>query len=228
MAMTRRALALGVFLALGGCAGTQPPPTESTAAPVTTLSATASASPEPTDSCGSADLWIDYASYTTATLAGYGWDFVVADVVGFDPAIFNTPGGSRPPGFGTRPSSPKPNPNAETLIYTPVNVVIDRAISGPWSPGPIQFLVEGGTVGCYTMRVDDVPRVNPGSRYVIILSEALDAEGLKPLPLQKARFAWPVDSAGLVSTVDGLMSIDELTKVVSGSPDTTSTDIPAH
>ena len=147
----------------------------------------------------------------------------MADVVGFDPAIFNTPDGSRPPGFPDRPSSP--NGNAETLIYTPVDVVIDRAISGPWRPGPGQFLVEGGTVAvhyvvedksidCFTMRVSPVPQVEPGSRYVFILSEALDNAGEQPLPLHKARFAWPVDPAGMVPTPDGPMSIDKLTRLV--------------
>jgi hypothetical protein len=149
----------------------------------------------------------------------------VADVVGFAPAIFNTPDGSQPSGFPARPTFPRPNNNAETMIYTPVNVVIDRAISGPWSPGPGEFLVEGGKVAvhyvvegksidCFEMRVDDVPRVDPGSRYVFILSEALDNGGEKQLPLHKARFAWPVDSAGMVATPDGRMSIDQLTTVV--------------
>ena len=169
-------------------------------------------------------MWIDYLPYTTATLAGYGWDFVVADVEGFDPAIFNTPDGSQPPEFPARPTVPRPNTNAEDMIYTPVNVVIERAISGPWSPGPSQFLVEGGTVlleggpiGCFEMRVSPVPQVEPGSRYVFILTEALDNGGENPLPLQKARFAWPVDAAGTVLTPDGPMTIDELTQVVLGA-----------
>lgn len=127
--------------------------------------------------------------HTTATLAGYGWDFVVADVVSFEPAIFNTPDGKAPPDFPKPPSSPNPNPNAETLIDTPVNVVIDDVVSGAWSAGPRQFLIEGGSVDCYTMRVDAAPRVEPGSRYVFIVSDAPDSEGRKPLSLNKARFA---------------------------------------
>ena len=185
------------------------------------------ASPISTDDCGSATISIDYLPYTTATLAGYGWDFVVADVAGFEPAIFNTPDGSRPPDFPGRPSSPNPNGNAQALIYTPVNVVIDRPISGPWSPGPEQFLVEGGTVpleggpvDCFTMWVSPVTQVEPGSRYVFILSEALDNGGEDLLPRHKARFAWPVDQAGMVRTIDGLMSIDELTEIVLGAAPT--------
>ena len=206
-----------------GSRASDPPTHPTPTAPVTTSAPTrsASASPASTDGCGGATISIDYLPYTTANLAGYGWDFVVADVVGFEPAIFNTPDGRQPPGFPGRPSSPNPNGNAETLIYTPINVVIDRPISGPWSLGPGQFLVEGGTVlledgpvGCFTMWVSPVPHVEPGSRYVFILSEALDAGGENPLPLYKARFAWPVDGAGMVRTIDGPMSVDELARVV--------------
>lgn len=195
--------------------------------------ASGSATPEPLHLCGSADLFIDYAPYTTVTLAGYGWDFVVADVVSFEPAIFNTPDGKAPPDFLKPPSSLQPNPNAATLIYTPINVVIDDVVSGAWSAGPRQFLIEGGTVpiedgtvDCFTMRVDAAPRVEPGSRYVLIVSEALDSEGQEALLLSKARFAWPVDSKGIATTVDGPMSIDKLTEVVMGaaaSPDPKAT-----
>lgn len=181
-----------------------------------------SPSPRSTEGCGSATVSIDYLPYTTAILAGYDWDFVVADVVGFEPAIFNTRDGIPPPGYpATSPRIPNPDGNAETMIYTPINVVIDRTISGPWRPGPFQLLVEGGTVlleggpvGCFTMSVSPVPHVEPGSRYVFILSEALDAEGEKPLPLPKARFAWPVNQTGNVVTVDGNMSIEALTELV--------------
>jgi hypothetical protein len=202
------------------------PPTESNAAPPV---ATASPAPSPaavgsprsTSGCGSAIISIDYLPYTIATLVGYGWDFVLAEVVGFDPAIFNTPDGSPPPGFPGWPSRPDPSDNRTTAIYTPANVVIDHAISGSWSPGPNQFIVEGGTVllesgpvGCFEWRVSPAPSLRPGSRYVLILSEALDDNGQNPLPLRVVRFAWPVDPAGFVSTSDGRMSIDKLTEIV--------------
>jgi hypothetical protein len=200
--------------------------------PAVTPAPAPSVSPRPTDGCGSADISIDYLPYTVATLAGYGWSFVVADVVGFEPAIFNTPDGDAPPGFPERPSSPHPNPNAEAMVYTPVDVVIDRAISGPWSPGPSQFLIEGGTVfleggavDCFVMRVYPAPHVEPGASYVFILSDALDADGQKPLPVPKARFAWIVGPGGMVQTVDGPMSIDELTEIVSGATALPSLDI---
>src|SRR5688500_6895918 len=86
-----------------GSRASAPPSDPTDAPPVATATAvpmrSASASPASTDGCGGAKLSIDYLPYTTATLAGYGWDFVVADVVGFEPAIFNTPDGRRPPEF---------------------------------------------------------------------------------------------------------------------------------
>ena len=184
-----------------------------------------SASPELTG-CGSSTLSIDYVpGLTTADLAAHGSDFVVADVVGFDPSIFNTPDGRPPDGFPRRPTGPGPNGNAEDMIYTPITVEIERAINGHWKPGSNQFLVEGGTVAvhyvidgkairCYTMRVSPAPQVEPGSRYVFILSEALDNGGVNPLPLPKAIFAWPVDASGSVSTIDGAITLDRLTRIV--------------
>lgn len=56
---------------------------------------------------------------------------------------------------------------------------------------------------------------HPGSGYVFILTEAFDADGKAPLADPKSVFAWPVDLSGEVATVDGPMSIDELTKMVS-------------
>jgi hypothetical protein len=186
--------------------------------------ATPSAPTETFGLCGSADLFIDYAPYTTSTLAGYGWDFVVADVVGFEQAIFNTPDGKAPADFLKPPATLKPDPNAETLVYTPVNVVVDDPISGSWSRGAGQFLVEGGTVpveggtvDCYTVRVDNAPHVEPGSRYMFIVSEALDSGGKNPLLRSKARFAWPVDAKGMVVTVDGPMSLNDLAEIVDSA-----------
>lgn len=196
-------------------------PVTSDPKPSSTAEATAPSETGSFGLCGSADIFIDYVPHTTATLAGLGWDFVVAEVVSFEPAVFNTPDGKAPPDFPKRTTSPDANPNAETTIYTPVNVMIDVAISGPWSAGAVQFLVEGGTVpieggivDCYTVRVDAAPRVEPGSRYVFIVSNALGFDGQASLSLSKARFAWPVDAKGTVATVDGPMSIDDLSRIV--------------
>jgi hypothetical protein len=171
----------------------------------------------PASLCGSTTMSIDYAPYTTAILAGYGWDFVVADAVAFGPAFFNTADGQRPPEFGAKPSGHSRDPNREPRVYTPVDVVIERVINGRRIPGPSRFLIEGGTVGCFEMWVDAAPRVVPGSRYVFILTEAFDADGKDPLTDPKSVFAWPVDPSGQVTTVDGLMSIDELTEIVSAA-----------
>jgi hypothetical protein len=64
------------------------------------------------------------------------------------------------------------------------------------------------------MNVDVAPRITVGSRYVFILAEAMGADGDQPLASHEAKFAWPIDAAGMVTTVDGVMSIDELTSIV--------------
>jgi len=141
---------------------------------------------------------------------------VVADVTGFGPAFFNTEDGARPPVPGDAVSSF--NPNAETLVYTPVEVVIDHSITGELLPGPNRFLAAGGVVGCYTMRVYPTPVVEVGSRYVFIVTTALDNFGQSELSSKEAKFAWPVDEDGTVATVDGPMSIEQLTAIVTAPP----------
>jgi hypothetical protein len=216
---------LGLLLVVSAChtgALSSAIPTEPSEPQPTATSEATPTGPIDTHLCGSTDEFLDYLPYTTASLAERGWDFVLADVIGFEPAFFNTVDGKAPIGFPNPPSSLSPNPKADTLIYTPMDVNIVTVISGPWTPGTTEFLIEGGTVpieggevDCFTMRVDDVPHVQPKSRYVLVLSEALYADGEKALPFSKARFAWPVDANGTVMTHDGPMSIDDLTRVVS-------------
>lgn len=158
---------------------------------------------------------IDFAPYSIASLARDGRAFAVAEVVGFEPAIYNTPNGRRPPGFPGRPSSPNPNGNAEVMIYTPINVIVEQVVTGSLGPGPGQFVTEGGTVGCYEMRVAPVPQVRPGSRYVFILTTALHDDGATALPTPKAVFAWPVEAgSSVVNTVEGPMLLDDLIRAI--------------
>jgi hypothetical protein len=126
---------------------------------------------------------------TTATMAETGWDFIVVNVVGFGAAYFNTSDGKAPPGF------PKDS-TTDVMIYTPIDVVIDEAIAGVALPGAVEV----------------------GKNYVFITSVAFDSTGQSELPLPKARFAWPVDSKGIVTTVDGPMSIAQLRVKVLDAP----------
>lgn len=208
-------LALVVACQFGSRAASPSPGAATSPSPVATASATVSASPLGGDGCGGADLFIDFAPYTTATLAGYGWDFVVAEVTGIEAAVFNTSDGKAPPGFNTMPTGVSLNPDAR--IYTPVDVLIDQPISGPFKTGANRFLIAGGTVGCHTERSSAAPIVEVGSRYVFILATAPDATGKSLLAQQEARFAWPVDGEGIVATVDGPKTIAELTTIVVNS-----------
>ena len=194
------------------------------ATPTAAVSTRTSASPVLTG-CGGSTISIEYLPYTTVTLVGYGMDFVVADVVDVGPAFFNTPDGRPPEGFPKWPRDHGPNGNAEDTIYTPIDVDIDQVMAGSWRPGLGRVLVEGGTVAveynaegkaihCFTERASPVPQVVPGSRYVFILSKALDNGGEQYLPLKKANFAWPVSATGSVPTPDGPMTLDELSEVV--------------
>ena len=63
---------------------------------------------------------------------------------------------------------------------------------------------------------DVAPVVSTDSRYVFIVTDALSASG-DVLPTEEAKFAWPVDDQGIVQTVDGPKSIDEVSQIVSSS-----------
>ena len=163
--------------------------------------------------CGSADISVDYAPYTIADLVSYGWDFAVGSVVGLGPAAFNTADGKAPPGFGSKPSGP--NPNAEVRIYTQVQVQLEDSLTGSRSTGRANLLTEGGTVGCYTTRVDVAPDLLVGSRYVFVLADAVNAAGNAVPGRQEIHLAWPINADGIVATDDGPISISELRAKVS-------------
>jgi len=184
-------------------------------APATDVASTgpgAGASPA-TDGCGTENVFVDYQPLTVRTIAGFGWNFVEATVDGFADGAFNTPDGQAPPGYGKGPINQGYGPR----IYTPILVSVVQALSGPSLAGSTRFLVEGGTVGCYTQTVDVSPRVTVRSTYVFVLADLKNPAG-QPIPgLQEAKFAWPVNDDGTVTTVDGLMTIDELESAVSKS-----------
>ncbi len=215
-------LALLVGCQAIGSRSSLPPPTESaTLAPGATPSPTPTLRPEesvdPSDGCGTTTISIEYLPYTIASLAESGKGFVVAEVGESGQAFFNTADGEAPPGYGEKPTSPRPNPNARARIYTPMEIEVDEAISGSLGEGPASVLVAGGTVGCYTAVVDVAPRVERGTRYVLVLTDVQNDTGDGTLELQEAMFAWPFNDEGLVATDEGPMSVEEISEIVSGA-----------
>lgn len=206
------------LILLAGCvtAGSVSAPpdasTELSAPPESTSPSTAPTS-DPTGNCGSANISVDYVPYSVTSLANSGWTFAEAVVTSFEPAVFNTVDGTTPSGFMVKPAPGEPHSDGK--IFTPVDVQVDLVISGRTKPSVDRFLIEGGTVGCYTTRVDVSPVVQKGARYVFVLADALDATGKSILDSQEAKFAWPVDDSGTVATPDGPESIDSLSGIVA-------------
>ncbi|MGD0121331.1 MAG: hypothetical protein ABSC46_02075 [Candidatus Limnocylindrales bacterium] len=91
-------------------------------------------------------------------------------------------------------------------IYTPFSVEVDQVIHGDARVGPMRVAVEGGTVGCYTLRVYyGAPLIEPGKRYIFFLGE--------PVGTESARAywdAWLVDPDNVVQTVQGPMPLTQL------------------
>lgn len=91
-------------------------------------------------------------------------------------------------------------------IYTPFSVEVDQVVRGDATVGPMQVAVEGGNVGCSTLRVYyGAPIIEPGNRYVFFLEE--------PIGTASARTywdAWPIDPSGVVATVGGPMPLTQL------------------
>ena len=90
-------------------------------------------------------------------------------------------------------------------VYTPFSVEVDRVIRGDAHVGRMLVAVEGGTVGCYAVHVNEAPLVETGKRYVFFLGESVGAES--------ARVFWDVWLVGadnVVQTAQGPMPLAEL------------------
>lgn len=109
---------------------------------------------------------------------------VVGTVTGKEPGFFASPGS----------------------VYTPFTVDISGVIRGEASAGQMRVAVEGGTVGCYTVHVDDTPALEPGTRYVFFLAEPAASESR----LMDVFDTWAIDANNVVSTVEGPMALADL------------------
>ena len=218
---------LGIAMLAAGCAGgplTSPEPEESApvddmAAPSDTPSLIYGAG-DTTKRCGSTTLTIEYPEYTTETLAAKGFDFVVGDVTGAQPGIYNTPDGERPAVFSGKPTG-APNLAARPAVYTPIDINVVSSVRGAFPEGPAQVLILGGRVDCFTMWVSPMPAIEKGARYVFVLSEALASDGKQSMTSPLVTFAWPVDEKDMVATGDGQVSLGELTAIIHGPAEVT-------
>ena len=90
-------------------------------------------------------------------------------------------------------------------VYTPFAVDVERVIHGKAALGQTRVSIEGGTVGCYEVRVDTVPALQVGSRYVMFL---VGPAGTDPPP--EVWDVWMVDVEDVVSTYQGPMPLAQL------------------
>lgn len=161
--------------------------------------------------CGSASLWVDYAPTDVKTLVGYGWGFVSAHVSSQESAFFNTTDGSAPDGFLANGPD---NATSSVMAYTPFVVEVNNVLTGRSNVGVSTVLVEGGAVGCLQVSVDGAAKLAIDNTYVLVLADATDVDGNDLNGLQRVVFAWPIDASGMVSAVDGPMTLDALSGVV--------------
>lgn len=197
---------LSMSLLVAGCV---------TAGSISASPATPAASPSDEHACFGTGVQRDGGPELVADFVGQGMTFVSGTVVGVGPAFFNTADGTKPRDMGAaHPTSGQPYP----MIYTPIDVTIDRTVTGSLKPGANRLLIEGGKIGCISMEVNTAPTVVKGGRYVFVLTPALDADR-KQLGNQFVAYTvFPIDSSGIASTRDGRMSIDALaTKVAASS-----------
>jgi hypothetical protein len=172
-----------------------------TTLPPTAPLETASASPTVSVPCGHADMAVDHGPYVIAgievpgffpSMGPSGWQkddlalrqvVIVATVVAKEPAAFG----------------------GQAYVYTPFAVDVERIIQGEASLGPTRVSIEGGTVGCYEVRVDTVPALQVGSRYVLFL---IGPAGTDPPP--GVWDVWMVDSQDVVWTYQGPLPLSAL------------------
>jgi hypothetical protein len=213
----RTAMVFAATLIAGGCATagavTAPPDASGSASPTGTAAASPSIDGE--HQCFHVDLSKGGGPYTVADLVGRGMGFVSGRVNTTEPGMFNTSDGKKPRGMGA--AHPSADKQPFPMIYTPVDVLVDRVIDGEFTPGANRFLVEGGTIGCISMSVDTAPTVVKGAQYVFVLTRALDADGNGLGNLWTVHGAWAVDATGTADTIEGPMSLDALAAKVAQS-----------
>jgi hypothetical protein len=170
----------------------EPSPTPA-ASPVSTATATASGR------CGSSDMSVDRGPYVIAGMQVPGYGFPDMGGQKIDVALRTTVvvGGvtAREAAFFAEPAH----------VYTPFTVQVDRVIRGDARVGKIRIAVEGGTVGCYVLRVDVAPVLQVGSRYVFFLTAPVGTE-----PIPTVWDVWIVNDQDVVSTVERPMPLSEL------------------
>ena len=211
------AIAATVALVAGCVAAgalTAPPGASSPVSSSPEPTATSVPSPAAWGSCGSASEWVDYAPYTIASLAADGHIFVEGVATAFEPGVFNTADGKPPRGFFMRPDKVTDRQD-NGHIYTPVVIQVKQVLAGDVKPGTLRAFIEGGTVGCWTVRLSGAPVVNLNERYVFILRGYHDADG-KVVPGQhQVIFALPIDANDEVWADEGPMSLATLAQLAA-------------
>jgi hypothetical protein len=187
--------------------GTTPDPNASSLETAPTVTS----GPASTDGCGMMDVQGTHAPYTIPKLVAQGKVLVIGKVEAIAPAIFNTADGRRPPGFGTVAGD---QANPYVSIITPVVVLVERDINSKAPLGALRLYVRGGTVGCFTEIVSFAPDLQVKSRYVFVLQDGTESDGSRQTDLREIRFAYPIDSANIVQTEQGPVSVDDLVNQV--------------
>lgn len=200
-------LLLGCTAPLGATTSSDPPAASTATTPTSGVPGTAG-------DCQVVSVAAELAPYTIASLAAEGKGFVVGDVKAIQPAIYNTLDGKRPRNFQPQQASAA-EPGTMGQILTPVVLQADQILSGDAATGSLRVVVQGGTIGCDSMRVDVAPVVEVGQRYVFVLSDAFDADGLKLPNLSLVRFAWPMGADGVVATPEGALPLANLAQTVA-------------
>jgi hypothetical protein len=196
-------IAAAAFL-LGCSAGVRPTGSADSSSPV----------PGTTEDCEQVDVAASLAPYTIASLVAEGRTIVAGAVTAIDAPIYNTRDGTRPPAF-LAPHDPPIEPGTMGQILTPVVLDPGQILSGGAAARALRVAIQGGVIGCDAMRVDVAPAVEIGRRYVFVLADAVDADGLTMPDLPLVRFAWPMDTEDVVATPEGALPLNELARLVA-------------
>ena len=184
------------------------------------------ASNQPDTDCGVSNMSVDYAPYTIPSIAKNGGIIVEGHVLSTEPPFYNTEDGKKPRGFPHAYGVVNAQPNG--TIYTPINVMVDRTFVGTVKPGALKIVVEGGTIGCYTLNVDTSSGILAKSTYVFVLGDAFTADGKTWKNQLQVKLAWPVGTDGTVATSEGSMSLDALAAEVNTGARSTPTSPAAN
>jgi hypothetical protein len=137
---------------------------------------------------------------------------VAGRVVSVGPPVYNTPDHRQPDwlaagAFSERDQSP--------VIVKPVEISVERTVTGPVQPGTLAAYVAGGTIGCYSFQDGGAPNLTIGQRYLLDMIAGYDHFSGRSPGASWVINAYTINGNDVVSAEDGPIPLDDVVELAA-------------